>query len=90
MDSFLTNDSHNKRPIIFSITGESVTFYQINLFKLRWKLDFGNWDTVLYKFVKVVQKEAPMNSLISEIPTHFVQALYFLLDIIITYYYLIS
>ena len=53
-------------------------------------LDFGNWDTVLYKFEKVVQKEAPMNSLISEIPTHFVQALYFQLNIIITYYYHIS
>ena len=37
MDSLPTNDSHNKRAIIFSITGESVTFYQINLFKLRWK-----------------------------------------------------
>ena len=54
------------------------------------KLDFGNWDTVLYKFEKVVQKEAPMNSLISEIPTHFVQALYFLLNIITTYHYHIS
>ena len=38
MDSLPTNDSHNNRAIIFSITGESVTFYQINLFKLRWKI----------------------------------------------------
>ena len=55
MDSLPTNDSNNNRAIIFSITGESVTFYQINLFKNE-KLDFGNWDTVLYKFEKVVQK----------------------------------